>query len=126
MYSSDVESFESRKLCRQIRSASKKSDLSTGEHVHLEQLGAVNSDPCPLANDFGGENKVLEDLLVDAGESTAARPLLLDAGRTGGLAQHPSLRYEDNMAVGELLLKFPGESEPQSLCEPNRNGHLHA
>lgn len=95
-------------------------------HVHFEELGAVNSDPCPLANDFGGEDKVLENLLVDAGESTAARPLLLDTGGTGWLAQHPALRNEDDMAVGELLLKFPGESVPRRLCEPTRNGYLQA
>jgi len=78
-------------------------------YSHFEQLGAVNSNTGALSNNLGGEDKVLEDLLVDAGEGTAAGSLLLNAGVTGGLAQHPALGNEDDVTVRELLLEFPGQ-----------------
>lgn len=46
---------------------------------------------------------------MDRGEGAAAGPLLLHTGGTGGLAQHPALGNEHNVAVGELLLEFTGQ-----------------
>ena len=75
-------------------------------HVHFQELGAVNGNPRPLAHNLSREDKVLEDLLVDVGEGAGTRPLLLNTGGTCGLAEHPALGNEDDMAVGELLLKL--------------------
>ena len=46
---------------------------------------------------------------MDVGEGAATGTLLLDAGGPGGLAQHPALSNEDDMAVGELLLELTGQ-----------------
>ena len=46
---------------------------------------------------------------MDARKRAAAGALLLDAGSTGRLAEHPSLRDKDDVTVGELLLKLPGQ-----------------
>ncbi len=52
---------------------------------------------------------------MDAGKGTAARPLLLDTGSPGGLAQHPALSNENNMTVREFLLELPGQPIP-NVC----------
>jgi hypothetical protein len=44
---------------------------------------------------------------VNVGESAAARPFLFNTGIAGGLGQHPTLCDEDDMTIGEFLLKFP-------------------
>ena len=108
LYSSDVASFESRKLQTGISFAILAPHFA--RHVHFQGLGAVDGNPCPLAHNLSRENEVLEDLLVHAGESAAARPLLLDTRGAGGLAQHPALCNKDNMAVRELLLELTGQS----------------
>ena len=46
---------------------------------------------------------------MDAREGAATRPLLLHPRSTGGLAQHPALGNEHDMAVRELLLELPGQ-----------------
>lgn len=46
---------------------------------------------------------------MNAGEGPAAGTLLLDTGSTGGLAQHPALGNENNVAVRELLLELTGQ-----------------
>lgn len=84
-------------------------------HVHFQELGAVNGNPRPLAHNLSREDKVLEDLLVDAGEGAAARPLLHDTGGAGGLAEHPALRNKDDMAVRELLLELTGQPAVSEL-----------
>jgi hypothetical protein len=57
---------------------------------------------------------------VDVGECAATRPLLLDTGGTGRLAEHPALSNENDMAVGKLLLQLPCEpmNLPQSVLHP--------
>ena len=80
-----------------------------GNYLHLEELRTINSYPGTLANNFSGEDEVLEDLLVDTCERAATGTLLLDTGGAGGLAQHPTLGNEDDVAVRELLLEFPGQ-----------------
>lgn len=55
-------------------------------------------------------DKVLEDTLVDVGERAVTGALLLYAGGTGGLAQHPALCDEDDVALGELLLQLSCQS----------------
>lgn len=50
---------------------------------------------------------------MDVGQGAAARPLLLDTRSASGLAQHPALGNEDNMAVREFLLQFA--SQPRQV-----------
>jgi hypothetical protein len=47
---------------------------------------------------------------VYVGECTGAGSLLLDPRVTGGLAQHPTLSNENDVAVREFLLELTGES----------------
>jgi len=47
---------------------------------------------------------------VNVGKCAASGSLLLDAGGTGGLAEHPALGNKNNMTVGKLFLKLPCES----------------
>ena len=48
---------------------------------------------------------------MDTSQSTAARPLLLDTGVTGGFAQHSTLCNENDVTVRELLLELSGQSK---------------
>ena len=85
-----------------------KSDMKEA-HAHFQETRTVDGNTCPLADNLGGEDEVLKDLLVDAREGAATGPLLLHPRSTGGLAQHPSLGNENDMAVRELLLELTGQ-----------------
>ena len=91
-----------------------KSDMKEA-HAHFQETRTVDGNTCPLANNLSGEDEVLENLLVDAGKGAAAGTLLHDAGGTGGLAQHPALGNEDDMAVRELLLELPGQPSTNNV-----------
>lgn len=84
-------------------------------HSHFEELGAVNSNAGPLANDLCGEDEVFKDFFVDAGEGAAARPLLHNTGRAGGLAEHAALGDENDVTVGKLLLELTGKPTPTTI-----------
>lgn len=79
------------------------------QDVHFEEFRSVNGNSCPLSNNFTGLHKILEDLVMDGGEGTAAGALLHNTGSTSGLAQDSALANEDDMAVGELLLELSGQ-----------------
>lgn len=51
---------------------------------------------------------------MDARQGAATGPLLHHSRGTGGLAQHPALGNEHNMAVRELLLELPGQPSSKS------------
>jgi hypothetical protein len=59
-----------------------------------------------LTDDLRWENEILENLLVDIRQSPATRPLLFDARRACRFAEDTALGHENDMAVGELLLKL--------------------
>jgi hypothetical protein len=74
-----------------------------------DQLATVSSDPSPLSDDLGRVYEVLEDLLVNDGESAGTRTLLTDLGVTGWFAEHSTLSEEDDVTVRELFLELTGE-----------------
>ena len=50
--------------------------------VDLEELGAIGSHSCSLANNLGWEDEVVEDGLVDLCECVLSRPELLKLSST--------------------------------------------
>ena len=76
-----------------------------------QKLGAVLGNTCSLAGDLGGVDEVLEDLLVDGGEGSGSGSLLLRGGSRVSLrlGEDSSLRQEDDVFVGQLLLELSGE-----------------
>lgn len=80
--------------------------------AHSDQFTTVGSDSRPLANNLTGPDEVVEDLLVDGGESSGSGSFLL-VGGTGvslGFGEDSSLGKEDDVFVGQLLLELSGES----------------
>jgi hypothetical protein len=82
-----------------------------GVEEDLDDLVAVLLGADALANDQGGEDKVLQDGIVDSGQSARTGTLLLDTGTTTGRRKNAALRDEHNVAVGELLLELTSEAE---------------
>jgi hypothetical protein len=80
------------------------------KHLHLDDASLVSLDTGALAGNLGGENQVLQELLMDRSKSARARALLLDTRVAGGLGHDAALTNEDNVAVGELLLELASES----------------
>lgn len=80
----------------------------------LEGLGAVLLGAGTLADDLDGVDEVGEDGVVDSGQSARAGTLLgLGGARVGGAlgaGQDAALGHEENVAVGELLLKLAGQT----------------
>lgn len=80
----------------------------------LEGLGAVLLGAGALANNLDGVDEVSEDGVVDSGQSAGAGALLgLVGARVDGAlgaGQDAALSNEENVAVGELLLKLTGQT----------------
>lgn len=76
----------------------------------LESLGAINLLTESLANNFSGINEVVQDSIVNSGQSTASRTGLLVVGATSGDRQDTTLSNKDNVTVRELLLELTSES----------------
>lgn len=73
---------------------------------------AVLGNADALAGDLGGEDEVLEGLLVDGGEGARAGALLAELGARLArlLGEDAALSDEDDELVGKLLLKLTGEA----------------
>jgi hypothetical protein len=82
-----------------------------GVEEDLDDLVAVLLGADALANDQGGEDKVLQDGIVDSGQSARTGALLLDTGTTTWRRKNAALRDEHNVTVGELLLELTSEAE---------------
>jgi hypothetical protein len=80
----------------------------------LEDLGAVLLLAETLADDFDGVDEIVENGVVDGGESSRPWALLLLSGAAavGALgARKDAARGDDeDVAVGELLLELTGEA----------------
>ncbi len=80
----------------------------------LEGLGAVLLGADTLANDLNGVGEVGKDGVVDSSQSAGAGTLLLlgvaGAGRALGAGKNAARGQDQDMAVGELLLKLTGEA----------------
>lgn len=80
----------------------------------LQNLASVLLGSESLSDNLDGVNNILEDSVVDGGQSSAARTLLglRGAGSVGalGTGQDAARSNEDDMAVGELLLELTGQT----------------
>jgi hypothetical protein len=90
--------------------------------IHSDELSTVLSNSRPLANDLGGPDHLVEDLLVDGSEGSRTGSLLSAGGSrvSLGFGEDTSLREEDDVFVGKLLLELSGE--PNDWNEVERSG----
>lgn len=79
-------------------------------YLHLDGLGTVNLDAGSLANDLGGIDKIIQDLLVDSSKSAGSWASLLLARVASRLGHDAALSNKENVTVRELLLELTGES----------------
>lgn len=79
--------------------------------IHSDELSTVLCNPCPLSDDLGRPYHLIEDLLVDGGEGSGTRSLLLVGGSrvSLGFGEDTSLGEEDDVFVGKLLLELSGK-----------------
>jgi len=70
--------------------------------IHSDELSTVLGNPCPLSDDLGRPNHLVEDLLVDGSEGSGTRSLLLVGGSrvSLGFGEDTSLGEEDDVFVG--------------------------
>ena len=71
---------------------------------------AINLGTDTLANNPGGEYKVLEHILMYGGKSPGTRPLLSDTGSPRWRWEYAAQAKEDDMPVRELLLEFTSKA----------------
>jgi hypothetical protein len=87
----------------------------------LEDLGAVFLGTETLADDFDGENEIGQDGVVDGGEGSRARAFLglRCAGTVAafGAGEDTAGGEDQDVAVGELLFEFTGETVLISVSE---------
>ena len=74
------------------------------------ELATVSRHAQALGSDLSREHKVLQDGVVNPGESAATGPRLLCTAVARWLAEDATLANEHNMVIRELLLEF--------TCEP--------
>jgi len=73
-------------------------------------LVTINLGTNTLANNLGGEYKVLEHILMHSGKSTGTRPLLGDTRSPGWRWENAAQAKEDDMPVREFLLEFTSKA----------------
>jgi hypothetical protein len=82
---------------------------------HLHHLAPILLRACSLPDNLNGVHQVREDRVVDCGEGAAAGALLglrsTAAVGAFGAGQDTAGGEEDDLAVGEFLLEFAGETE---------------
>jgi hypothetical protein len=78
--------------------------------VHLEEHGAIGSGSGSLANDFGWEDEIIENVLVDLCEGKLSRSQLLElTGTTGFGSDDSSFGNDEDWLARELLLELLNE-----------------
>jgi hypothetical protein len=82
-----------------------------GVEEDLDDLVAVLLGADALANDQSRVDKVLQDGIVDSGQSARTGALLLDTAAATGGRKDAALSDEHNVAVGELLLELTSETD---------------
>jgi hypothetical protein len=80
-----------------------------GVKEDLEGLGTVNLLAESLANDFGRENHVVQNGIVDGSQGARSGTRLLTVVATARNSQDAALGNENNVTVRELLLKLTGD-----------------
>jgi hypothetical protein len=81
-----------------------------GIEEDLEGLGAIDLLTESLTNDFGRENEVIQDSVVDSSQSTRSGTRLLTVVTTTGNSQDTTLSNENNVTVRELLLELTSKT----------------
>jgi hypothetical protein len=80
----------------------------------LEELAAVLLGAETLADDLNGVGEILQDGVVDGGQSAGTGTLLLlgvaGAGRALGAGKDTARSQDQDVAVGELLLQLTGQA----------------
>lgn len=76
---------------------------------NLLDLVTTNEVSHSLTDNLGWEHKVLQDLVVDSGQSSGSWSLLGLSRSTTWLGEDSSLGKEDNVTVSKLLLELTGE-----------------
>lgn len=80
-----------------------------GVKVDLVELGLILADTDALTNDLGRVDNILEDSVVDSGQSAGDRALLTTA--LAGLSiEDGALSNDDNMSTSKLLLELTNET----------------
>lgn len=85
------------------------------ENVHFDDLPAVGEDSGSFSDDFSGEDKVFQDLVVDAGQGSGHGTRLFLTTVAAWFAHDTALANEHDMAVGEFLLELTSQSRRQSM-----------
>jgi hypothetical protein len=83
------------------------------QDVHFDDLPAVGEDSGSLSDDFGGEDEVFQDLVVDAGQGSGHGTRLLLTTVAAWFAHDTALANEHDMAVREFLLELTSQSTSQ-------------
>ena len=85
-----------------------------GEDVHFDDLPAVGENAGSFADDFSGEDKIFQDLVVDIGQCAGHGTGLLLAVVAAWFAHDTTLADKHDMTVRELLLEFTSQSKIRS------------
>lgn len=80
-----------------------------GVQQDLLDLVATNQVSDSLTDNFGWENQVFQDLVMNSGQSSRSWSLLGLSRSSGWLWQDSSFSQEDNMTVLEFLFQFSGQ-----------------
>jgi len=75
----------------------------------LEGLGTINLLTKSLTNNFGGVNHIIQDGIVNSGQSARSGTGLLTVVTTTRNSQDTTLSNKDNMTIRELLFEFTSE-----------------
>jgi hypothetical protein len=85
-------------------------------------LGTIDTLTESLTNNFSRVNEIIEDSIVDSGQSTRSGTRLLTGVTTGRNSQDTTLSNKDNVRVRELLFEFAGKSS-LNLLETSLSGN---
>lgn len=90
--------------------------------VHFDDFPAVGEDSGSFADDFGGEDEVLQDLVVDVGQGSGHGARLLLTTVAAGFGHDTALADEHDMAVREFLLELTSQSIRQQVTSSLKAG----
>ena len=76
----------------------------------LEGLGTINLLTKSLTNNFGGVNHIIQDGIVNSGQSARSGTGLLTVVTTTRNSQDTTLSNENDVTIRELLLEFTGKT----------------
>jgi len=84
--------------------------LLLGVQVDFGDFVTIYLGTDTLPDNLGGVDKVLEEVLVNSGESSGTRSLLGNSGSPGGDGENSAEGEENDVSVGKLLFEFTGKA----------------